>query len=167
MQSNIPTTAEILAIRKLGRSVDSRWAEWAISMLENGCNAPSLRILAGETALFNKFEMEELVDRTLDELGLTQHQSHVEAARAYTSVLVQQLLDGRASIDAVLSELTHLCIELGRLQDIYEFYLLHYARKDLQHYETQHYWLGANRQNIDQIIDERCKTWLIANPISD
>ncbi|MNU10368.1 hypothetical protein D3C72_2574790 [compost metagenome] len=39
------------------------------------------------------------------------------------------------------------------------FYLLYFAKDDLTEEEYQHYWDGANRENIDQIISKTFKNW--------
>jgi len=160
MQANAPSSTELLALRKLKRSVDARWVDWAVSMLVEGRDTPSLRILAGESGPFNQFEMAALVDRTFEELGLRPFESPAEAAVAYASAKAQQLLDGITPADVVLREIAQLCIELDYLKDIYDFYLLRFAREDLQDSDVQHYWPGGRRENIDGLIRDYCRKWI-------
>ena len=42
-----------------------------------------------------------------------------------------------------------------------DFYLLYFAKDDLLESDIQWYWDGANRENIDEIIDIEFKKWLL------
>ena len=149
----------MLALRKLWQSVDARWVEWAVSMLMEGHDTPSLRVLAGEARPFNQLEITDLVDRTFEEPGLRQFASPAEAV-ASASVLAQQPLDGTGPVAAALCEIAQVCIQLDDFQDIYDIYLLHHARTDLQANGWQHYWPDANMENIDELIRDYCRKCL-------
>lgn len=41
-----------------------------------------------------------------------------------------------------------------------DFYLLYYAKDELTFDETQWYWEGANRHNMDEIIKDYFIKWL-------
>lgn len=129
-------------------------------MLTDGCDTPSLCVLAGELPPFNQFEIEVLVDRVFAELGLVLHATPREAARALASLRIRQVAAGEASRAEVLDELARLHIELGYATDLQDFYLLHYAWYDLQQAGVQWYWQGADRDNIDAVVDERFSAWL-------
>ena len=64
------STAEILAMRFLGESVDQRFVDWAAAQLAQGLDSPHLRILAGAPPPFDDHELSEVLDRILDELQL-------------------------------------------------------------------------------------------------
>lgn len=160
MQASVPSTAEVLALRKLGRSIDARWVDWAVRKLLEGRDTPCLRVLAGEVGPFNQFEMAALVDRTFEELGLQQYPSRKEAAVAYASVLAGRILSGVLPADVALAELAQLCIELDYLKDVRDFYLLHFAREDLQATGMQYYWPEGDQESIDDVIREYCRKWI-------
>ena len=162
MQSNTATTEVIAAMRRLNRDVDGQWVEWAVRSLVAGDDTPSLRVLAGESAPFNQFEMGALVDRTLDELHVPLPKSHDDAAIVCAVPLVQQLASREANPAAVLVELAQLCIECDYLRDLYSFYLLHHAYDDLQVSDHQWYWGGATRENIRDIVTQEARTWIEA-----
>lgn len=153
-------TEEVVALRGLGRSIDERWVGWAVDMLVAGHDTPSLRLLAGATAPFNQFEMAALVDRTLEELGVPGYRSREDAGIALAVVRARQVLDGTAPVAGALAELSRLCVEPDYASGLYGFYLLHYARDDLQGHREQYYWPGATRRTIDAVVRELCEVWL-------
>jgi hypothetical protein len=139
MSDRSPSTDEVLALRKLGRTVDERFAEWAISLLMEGQDTPALRVLAGESPPSSPSEMEALADRAFAELGIVQHPGIEAAARSLAAFRARQVLAGQLARDVALQELAELYMETDdrALQD---FYLLHHARDDLQQGEVQWYW---------------------------
>jgi hypothetical protein len=165
MSQIVLTTLEVAAFRKLGRNVDSRWVDWAVSMLEQGANSDSLCSLAFETKPFNPFEMAELVDNALKELNVVSIPTVESAARIIASIRVRQALDGKRPVDAVLMELSELCVDLDHLSDIYDFYLLRFASEDLKANDVQWYWPSATRKNIDEVIKKRFQEWIAMHPI--
>lgn len=158
-------TAEIRALRGLERMIDARGVDWALSLLEGGHNEASIAVLAGEMPPFNPFEMNELVDRALKELGIAPHNSREDAANAFASVKVKQYLDEYMSAEQMLAELSALCIELNYLDEIYDFYLFHFGLDDLKHGEMCFHLPDAYRENIHQLLDDRCRQWLRTHPV--
>lgn len=156
----VPTTAEILALRKLNRTPDRRWAEWAIELLIAGHDSPTLRVLAGEAGPFQPFEVWAMTDRVIEELNLVPFADDLQAAIALTTEQTRRMLDGRATLEQGLSTLYHLCIELDMSSELMDFYLLHEALEDLQHYGEQYYLSGVDESNIRAVIEERCRSWL-------
>lgn len=163
MLTHTPGTVELLAMRKLGKSVDERWVAWAVSMLVEGQDTPALRILAGEAPPFNQFEMADLVDRVFRELGLEAFDSPHSAAVGYASVLARGVLDGKISVQFAVFELSEVYVELDFLDDLQDFYRLRHARDDLQESDIQYYWTNATRETIDEVIRDYCREWLEAH----
>ena len=150
----------LLAKRALGYAIDESWVDWAVSLLVAGYDTPSLRILAGMSAPFDVFEMNALADRVVAELGLHPFTDPKEAAHALTTVLCQQLLAGTAPIDDVLRQIKNVSVDLNLEPELGDFSLLYWARSDLIDDEIQWYWDGATRENIDEIVRDRCRKWL-------
>ena len=130
MLKNPPTTAEIAAFRALNKDFDMRLVDWVLNMLESGHDTEALRILSGETTPFNQFEIQALVDQALQNLGIAPISNIDDAAKMLVSVRVQETFDYNTSIEATLSELYQLYIELNHHPDIQDFYLLHFASED-------------------------------------
>jgi hypothetical protein len=164
MFKNPPTTAEIAAFRALNKDFDMRLVDWAFKMLESGHDTEALRILSGETTPFNQFEIQTLVDQALQELGITPIPHRDAAAKTLASIRVQEALDGKSSTEATLSELSRLYVELNHHPDIQNFYLLHFASKDLKNNDVQWYWPDANKDNIDQVVKDYFRSWITAHP---
>ncbi len=163
MKREIETAAEIAAMRKLGMNVDSRWVDWAVRMLVEGHDTPSLRRLAGESGPFDQWEMSSLVGRTLGELGVHRPRTVDEAVLVYAAGLVKQLTSPVDDLGGVLSELAGLCIEHDHPRALHSFYLLHFAFGDLQVSEEQWYWDGATRGNIHDVVAREARTWIEAH----
>lgn len=126
-----------------------------------------MSVLAGERPPYNQFELEELVDRVLVELGVVKYSRVEDAVVAYASVRVQQLLSGCDTMDAVLSELSALCSDMDYSDEIYDFYLLRWGLDDLKHDTMCYHWPDANRGNIHHIIRSYCQKWLKQYPVPD
>jgi len=155
------STRAIQGARALNYSPDERWVDWAVRLLTEGADTPSLRIMAGLRPPFHYFEVTQLLDRTLDELGVPALVEG-EAAGAYAHDVVGELVRSPESMNEVLAELNQLCIATGYCSTLRPFYLLHFARIDLAVRNCQYYWDGANRSNIDQIVRDEAKRWLDA-----
>jgi hypothetical protein len=155
------STKEILALRVLNKTVDKRFVDWAISLLEKGCDTPHLRMLAGEIAPFNQFEMLELVDKVFKELNLSWSNQEM-VIKDYVAELLKDMLNGNRSSSSVLDRLKRIYIELEDrfLQD---FYFLWFAQEDLQVKDHQYYWPDTDRSNIDKKINEYAQNWLKEN----
>lgn len=153
------STRAVQAARVLNFTPDQRWVDWAERMLVEGTDTPGLRIMAGLLPPFSSFEVTQLLDRVLDELGVSA-MSGDEALAAYAHDLVSGLLDDPQSTDKVLQELSQLCIAADYASMLMPFYLLCHARLDWAVYEYQHYWAGADRSNIDQVVRDKAQRWL-------
>jgi len=159
-EPGVPTTREILALRTLERSVDERWVAWAVEMLVQGHDSPSLRILAGERAPYESPEIWALTDRVVGELGLTPMKDPQEAGLALAVLRARQVVERELSPAQAVADLKDLCIELGMVEELMDFYLLHFALDDLREEVVQFYWQGAERGNIVELIEERCRQFL-------
>lgn len=147
----VDSTVEILALKVLDRNTNKRWVNWAVDMLSAGFETQHLLILANETEPFNQFEMKDLTDRVLNELNLDYSNEELIMAN-YVRFLITRALGNPNQIQEVLAELKDLCIELDFDRSLYDFYLLYFAREDLQQYENQQYWEGATKDNIEVVI---------------
>jgi hypothetical protein len=165
MRTQYPTTNEVLARRALGRSIDQRFVDWAIGLLEAGADTPHLQVLAGSTPPFNYFEMRQIFDVVVHELGLQVPAEALSAVRLYASERVGAVLTGAAAASELLAELHDYCIDLDYPRDLYNFYLPHNAWMDLQTQTVQWYWPGADRKNIASVVEDYFRVWLESSPL--
>lgn len=162
--TSVPSTYEILALKALNRDIDKTWTDWATEMLRQGFDTESLVILAGESSPYNQFELRRLTDKVLTELNLDNSDKDL-SIKNYASYLVDRVLKNKLEVLPVLELLKNICIELNHEKYLYQFYTLYYAKDDLLDSEVQWYIDGANRNNIDKIINDYFKKWLADNPL--
>ena len=151
--NSVKSTSEILAFKILNRNVNNVWINWAVEMLTAGYNSESLLFLAGENEKTNQFELQNLANKTLEELGLD-FSNQEKVIKNYVCFLVSEAILGNKSYLSVLTTLKDLCIELDYETYLYDFYSLYYAQEDLKYDTHQWYWDNANRENIKQIITD-------------
>lgn len=83
---------------------------------------------------------------------------------SYASYYVHQIAKGE-KVRENLTELYKFC-QMGDYQDlVYDFYLLYWAWEDLDYEDNEynHYWSGAIRKNIEQIVIDESKKWIEKN----
>ena len=166
MSSELRQTSEIFARRYLNYGPDEAIVSWAEKMVLSGFSSDGLLILLGEIEPFNKFEIDSLLDRIQNELLLPKIQSENEALIVIATAYVQRFLTGGASSASALSDLAQLYY--AKKADVtYDFYLLHHAAADLEMGWFQHYWPNADRNNIQQIIREKCINWVEDHPLTE
>jgi hypothetical protein len=149
----IKSTAEILAFKALNRNIDKTWVNWAVDMLIAGYETENLIILAGEIEPYDQFELQKLTSKILEELNLDfLDQKQVLKNCAYH--LIKNSLNNEIEPLAVLKILKDICVELDYEENLYDFYLLYFAKVDLLESVNQWYWKGATQANIDSTIKE-------------
>jgi hypothetical protein len=153
------STYKILKAKAFNENIDETWIDWALEMMEAGYQSDNLYMLAGETKPFNQFELHELTRKVLQDLGLS-YADKDAVLKNYVYYLIANSVDRPETYLQTLRELKDICQDLDMDAAYMDFYLLYYAKDDLTVDEVQWYWDGANRENIDQIIQERFKKWL-------
>ena len=146
-----PTTEQLLIRRGLQKRLGREVADWATDQLVRGVDTPHLRQLAGVSGAEGQGELEDLFDRTSRELGL-ETPSPEEAVALYAQGLARDYLAGTLVQEKFLNELWRLCIDTDYRRDLYPFYLLRYAREDLQKNSFSHYRCDVTRENFDETL---------------
>lgn len=160
----IPSTAEILTYKMLNHSVDWDWVNWAVDMLMAGFDTESLVELAGISWFGNQFELAALTDKVFAELHLDYSDTN-KVLKRHASYIIMQVIEGKRSLLNTLYLLKDLCCRLDYDTNLYDFYLLYFAKDDLLTQKDQSYWYGADRSNIDSIVMEYFTEWIKDNPI--
>jgi len=161
----VPFTSEIFARRYLDAMPDLTLVVWAENMVMAGFDSDNLSILLGEIAPFNKFEIDNILDRIQSELKIPQINSRSEAIEIVATARIHRFIRGLTSSASAMSELASLYTHDDETESICDFYLLHYAAIDLKIGEYQYYWPDANRKNIEKVIKARCVRWLEDHPL--
>lgn len=95
LHSDIPLTGDfglMAALHSLGKLATEDLPKAATQALVADLDSPSLRILAGTTSK-NAFELEDLLERSLDELGLARS-TREQALRAMARYRAEQIVRG-------------------------------------------------------------------------
>ncbi len=155
-----PSVGKVIMFCGSSRGNSEDCVQWALNALCDGEDSPSLRILAGLTPPLYSFEVRDYATKALKELGI-KVLTGKNAISAYARDLIEDMLADPACMQHKLAVLCQLCIDEDYLDDIYDFYLLHWAFDDLQNSEVQYYWDGADRNNIQEIVLAYCREWLV------
>jgi hypothetical protein len=158
----IKSTYEILAWKVFDIGVDERWVDWAIDMVLSGFESEHLLILAGELKPYNQFYFRELTTKLFKELELDLTNQD-KIINNYIIYLVEEAYKGRKNTYTVLDTITRFYYDLDCPSSLTDLALLYWAWGDLKYDEVQWYWPGADRTNINFIIQEYFKDWLAAN----
>lgn len=155
----VASTAEILAFKALNRNADKRWVDWAVDMLMEGFDTEYLVILAGMSSPFDQFEMQRITDKALQENELYYSDKN-KVITQYVCYLLEKGLKGDIPSFTILNILKEIYLELDYEGSLQQFYLLYYAKDDLQYSEVQWYVNGVDRNNIEEAIMIYFTEWL-------
>jgi hypothetical protein len=138
--------------------------DWAIEMINLGYENENILILAGLSKPANYFETIKYLNSALSELNL-QPKSGEEGIVSYGHYLISLISSGR-SVRQSLGEITDISIGTENSNILFDFRLLYWAWGDLDYNKDyQHYWEGANINNIEQIAIEVARQWLRLHPM--
>ena len=124
--------------------------------VEQGYDGRHLVVLAGMAPPHNHFELAELRDRALEEVGAVEVSDEI-ALRRYAAEELQWALAGEADLVETLRAFKDLCVGNDYRRELYDLYLLYFACADLLDSGEQYYWPGAIRENILSIIREQAE----------
>lgn len=156
-------TYKIVAFEEIQQVDTNESIDWAVEMMELGYESPSLFMLAGFNKPTNYFEVIDYVKDTVSELGLKMKTGD-DATLSYASFYVHQIAK-KERIRENLTELYKFCQMRDYEGLVYDFYLLYWAWDDLDYEDNEHnhYWDGARRSNIEQIVVQEAKMWIEKN----
>lgn len=154
----VKSTYKVLINKVLPYKSLEVWKDWALEMMEAGFETEHLIQLAGLSAEVNHFQLEEIIKNALKELSLDAMPEE-EIVYGYVYYLIDQALRSMMSIKLVLGVLRDLCRDRDYDKELFNFYLLAFARQDLEEAGEQFYWDGANADNIDTIINAEFLEW--------
>lgn len=154
MRRPVLSTYKILKEKAFNSDIDESWVDWAIDMMEAGYEADSLYQLAGTLKPYNQFELQALTTLVLKDLQLD-YSDKKKVLKNYVYFLVTSNLNTPENYYKVLREFRDIYYELDMDSEFQDLALLYWAKDDLLYSDYQHYWEGANRENIDSIIKKQ------------
>jgi hypothetical protein len=108
----------------------------------------------------NHFELASLRDQILAELNVFE-MSDSDAMVAYTIELLGRAESGALELDSAIAKVKELYVGNSyEPKEIYDFYLLYFARRDVKVEGNQHYWPGADGSSIERITNDRVRKFL-------
>jgi hypothetical protein len=153
------STYRILMKKVINEDIAESWVEWALEMMEAGYESDNLYILAGITKPYNQFELQVLTDKVIADLNLETSDKSL-AIRNYIYYILSTTINEPSKYLSTLREVKDICIDLDMEKEYMDFYLLYFAKDDLNDSENQWYWDGADRNNIDKIIKDKFQEYI-------
>jgi hypothetical protein len=155
----VTSTYRIVKAKAFNEDIDESWIDWSLAMIEAGYESDNLYQLAGTTQPYNQFVLQELAGKVLRDLHLD-YSNQKAVLNHYVYFLLSEAVHRPETYLSTLRELYDICVQVDMSVEYMDFYNLYLAKVDLMEDEMQWYWKGANRQNIDRIIEQRFQEWL-------
>lgn len=154
MKEPVLSTYKILKEKAFNSDVNESWIDWAIEMMKAGYESVDLYELAGTTRPYNQFELQDLTTKIFKDFNLD-YSDKTKTLKNYAYFLITSNIDKPEKYAKVLREFRDIYYELDMDSEYQDLALLYWAKEDLLNEDYQHYWEGANRENIDAIIKEQ------------
>lgn len=152
-------TYKVVAYQTISDFNTDEFVDWALEMMELGQVSENLFILAGLIKPTNFFEACAYLNKALTELGLRVKIGH-DGIISYSYYYVR-IIAKRINIKHNLEDLNTYVINCGYDKSIFDFYLLYWAWNALDYDGEQGYWAGATSENIEHLVVDRARSWLI------
>lgn len=156
---NSKLTDRILASPYLSDFSMDETIDWAVEMLMQGLETPSLLILAGISKPAHRNETESYFLNALKELNIS-FPGKETAIHNFCGHVIRDIANGKN----VRDNLEYLYATIGAEAEdrsIYDFILLYWAWGDLDLGNLfNHYWPAAVKENIESIAINLAQNWL-------
>lgn len=157
-----PLTYKVVAYQSMPDYDMDECVDWAVEMIELGYDTEHLLILAGLTKRVNFFETEKYLQAAMNELSL-KPKTGEDGVISYSSYYIMQIAKG-INVRENLKTLADCIVDVGYNRSVYDFFTLHWAWDDMDWYDgMQWYWPEATSDNIENIVTDQAKQWLISN----
>ena len=158
MLEPVLSTYRILKEKACNADIDESWSQWAIEMIQAGYESDNLYELAGISKPYNQFELQDLATMVLKDLQLDSSDKR-QTITNYIYFLIKSNMDYQSKYYDILKEFRDIYYDDmdSELQDLV---LLYWAKDDLLYDDNQHYWEGADKANIDNIIKEQFELYI-------
>lgn len=137
--------------------------DWAIEMLNLGYYTPNLNRLSKCNDTISYFEIQPILKNAIKELGL--HFRYEEnGVISYIYYYVKKITENK-DVKQNLKKIVTLYDAHYTEEKINDFFFLYWAWKDIDYDNSNfnHYWEGANKSNIENIVIEEAIKWLAKN----
>jgi len=159
MKEPVFSTYKILKDKVFNSDIDESWIDWAIAMMQAGYETESLYQLAGISKPYNQFELQDLTNKVLNDLQLDFSDKKI-ILKNYAYFLIKSNIDTSENYEKILREFWDIHYELNEDADYQNFTFLYWAKDNLDYSDSQSYWEGANKDNIDEIIKQQFQLYI-------
>lgn len=128
-------------------------------MMQAGYEEDSLFQLAGITKPYNQFELQVLTNKVLKDLHLD-YSDKEKTIKNYIYFIIKTDIENPEKYYEILKEFRDINYSLDMDIEYQDFALLYWAKRESLETESQCYWEGAYRTNIDNIIREQFENWV-------
>lgn len=132
--------------------------DWALELVELGCESHNLLILAGLSKPTNYFETIDYLEKSFKELSIVPKENE-DAIISYCFFYINEMSKG-LHLKRNLALIYKFCMDHGYDKNVYDFYLLHWAWDDFMYGDDTHYWDGATKENIEDIVIKTSIDWI-------
>jgi len=132
--------------------------EWAVNLISQGKESDNVFMLASFSKPYDSQEISSYVDAVMADFGLKEY-TLKEATIADIHIRMVRILSDESKREN-LKYLRQLCIDNGHSFGLQNFYLLYYAWGDLDANQENHYYDGANLQNIEGLLKVDAEKWI-------
>lgn len=152
------TTPALFFARATNRLFASDYVEWAISMLEQDFDSPSLRILAGLDGS-SLFEADDYFRRVLRELHIPQPDFEA-SLRAYACDLATRIVAGTLDAENGVRLLYRICLAADYAKDFMVWLYLDDALDDIKAGRYPHTYESLTTANLEETVRTEAKLFL-------
>ena len=152
------TTPALFFARATNRLFASEYVEWAISMLEQDFDSPSLRILAGLDGS-SLFEADDYFRRVLRELHIPEPDSEA-SMRAYACDLATRFVAGTLDAKNGVRQLYRMCLAADCAKDFIVWFYLDDALDDIEAGQYPHTYESLTTANLEETVRTEAKLFL-------
>ena len=152
------TTAALFFARATHRVSATDYVEWAISMLEQGFDSRSLRILAGLDGS-SLFEAADYFRRVLRELQIAEPDLE-GSMRTYACELASRIVAGTLDARNGVRQLYQICLAAGYTEDFRVWLYLDDALDALEEGDYPHTYGSLTFGNLEETVRAEAKRFL-------
>jgi hypothetical protein len=154
----VTSTYKIVYGLTLDNYVEQEWIDWALEMLSAGYESESILYLDSFDLYDKMLGLRETINKALKDIGID-HSNHEMIIKSYADYIIESALNKEVSVTQALSMLKQMCLEQNWPKYLINFYSLYHAKIELGYSDSQYAWEGANKNNIDQIINKYFLDW--------
>ncbi|MBS7565757.1 hypothetical protein KHS38_15215 [Mucilaginibacter sp. Bleaf8] len=157
-----PLTYQVVAYRSVPDYNMDECVDWAMEMVKLGYDTENLLILAGLSKPVNYFETVTYLEAAVREIRL-KLKAGDEGVISYSSYYIMQIAHG-IDIRENLRKISVYYADTDHHESIESFDQLRWAWDDMDWNDGQQwYWPGATLDNIEKIVIDTAKQWLVNN----